>query len=40
MTSLAQPQVMVVDDDPGMCSFLQAFLTERGYRAITLNKSA
>jgi two-component system, NtrC family, response regulator AtoC len=27
---------MVVDDDPAMCTFLRAFLTERGYSAITI----
>ena len=31
-----RPQVMVVDDDLSMCNFLRAFLTERGYQAITL----
>jgi two-component system response regulator AtoC len=28
-------QVMVVDDDPSMCNFLQSFLEARGYQAIT-----
>src|SRR2546428_6687441 len=32
----AKPQVMVVDDDAAMRSFLQAFLLERGYNVITL----
>jgi two-component system response regulator AtoC len=30
-----KPQVLVVDDDPSMCNFLRAFLTQRGYHAIT-----
>jgi two-component system, NtrC family, response regulator AtoC len=29
-------QVMVVDDDPAMCAFLRAFLSERGYSALTV----
>jgi len=29
-------QVMVVDDDPAMCAFLRAFLSERGYAAMTM----
>ncbi|HWF84201.1 MAG TPA: sigma-54 dependent transcriptional regulator, partial [Vicinamibacterales bacterium] len=29
-------QVMVVDDDPAMCAFLRAFLSERGYSAMTV----
>lgn len=33
------PQVMVVDDDLSMCNFLRAFLTERGYRAITVGNA-
>jgi two-component system, NtrC family, response regulator AtoC len=32
----AKTQVMVVDDDPAMCAFLLAFLSERGYSAMTL----
>jgi two-component system response regulator AtoC len=28
---------MVVDDDPAMCEFLRAFLTQRGYNAITFS---
>jgi two-component system response regulator AtoC len=31
-----KPQVMVVDDDLSMRSFLTAFLAERGYQAVTL----
>jgi two-component system response regulator AtoC len=31
-----KPQVMVVDDDAAMCSFLHTFLSERGYAPITL----
>ena len=30
---------MVVDDDAAMCNFLRAFLTERGYTAVTLNSA-
>jgi two-component system response regulator AtoC len=29
-------QVMVVDDDPSMCTFLQSFLTARGYQTVAL----
>jgi DNA-binding NtrC family response regulator len=29
-------QVMVVDDDPSMCNFLQSFLETRGYRTVAL----
>jgi two-component system response regulator AtoC len=31
-----KPQVMVVDDDLAMCSFLRAFLGSRGYSAVTV----
>src|SRR5262245_4922691 len=31
-----RPQVMVVDDDLAMCTFLQTFLAERGYQTITV----
>ena len=31
-----KPQVMVVDDDPSMCSFLRSFLSERGYSAVAV----
>ena len=34
-----KPHVMVVDDDPGMCAFLETFLAERGYHAITLGNA-
>jgi two-component system, NtrC family, response regulator AtoC len=34
-----KPQVMVVDDDLAMCNFLRAFLTERGYQAITMGNA-
>src|SRR5205809_5597011 len=34
-----KPQVMVVDDDLTMCSFLTAFLAERGYQAVTLGNA-
>jgi two-component system response regulator AtoC len=30
---------MVVDDDQAMCSFLRAFLAERGYQAVTLSSA-
>jgi two-component system response regulator AtoC len=30
---------MVVDDDLAMCNFLRSFLTDRGYRAITLGSA-
>ena len=30
---------MVVDDDPGMCAFLESFLAERGYHAITVDNA-
>src|SRR6476620_9414300 len=31
----AKPQVMVVDDDPAMCTFLETFLADRGYAVVT-----
>ena len=34
-----KPQVMVVDDDPAMCAFLQDFLVARGYGALTITNS-
>jgi len=34
-----KPQVMVVDDDLAMCNFLRAFLTARGYQAITIGSA-
>ena len=34
-----KPNVMVVDDDPAMCAFLESFLAERGYRAKTLSNA-
>jgi two-component system, NtrC family, response regulator AtoC len=34
-----KPQVMVVDDDLAMCTFLTAFLAERGYQAVTLGNA-
>jgi two-component system response regulator AtoC len=37
--SNGRPQVMVVDDDLSMCNFLRAFLTERGYQAVTLGSA-
>jgi len=30
---------MVVDDDPAMCSFLRAFLADRGYCAVTVSNA-
>jgi two-component system, NtrC family, response regulator AtoC len=35
----SKPQVMVVDDDLAMCHFLGAFLSERGYSAVTINNA-
>ena len=34
----SKPQVMVVDDDLSMCAFLESFLCERGYSALTLDR--
>src|SRR5262245_57962818 len=34
-----KPQVMVVDDDLSMCSFLRAFLASRGYAAVTVTSA-
>jgi len=34
-----QPQVMVVDDDLAMCSFLRSFLGSRGYSALTVTNA-
>src|SRR5919202_225981 len=34
-----RPQVMVVDDDLSMCNFLRAFLSQRGYQAVTLGSA-
>ena len=34
-----KPQVMVVDDDVTMCNFLRAFLSDRGYCAITVGSA-
>jgi two-component system, NtrC family, response regulator AtoC len=34
-----KPQVMVVDDDLAMCSFLRAFLATRGYSALTVTNA-
>jgi two-component system response regulator AtoC len=38
-SSTSRPQVMVVDDDLAMCTFLRTFLTERGYYAVTLGSA-
>src|SRR5438093_387804 len=38
-TQPIKPQVMVVDDDLAMCNFLRAFLSERGYAAVTLGSA-
>ena len=35
----SKPQVMVVDDDLTMCSFLRTFLVDRGYAAITVGSA-
>src|SRR5438128_8336058 len=34
-----KPQVMVVDDDLAMCSFLRTFLGARGYSALTVTNA-
>ena len=34
-----KPHVMVVDDDPSMCAFLESFLDERGYHAVTVGNA-
>jgi two-component system response regulator AtoC len=34
-----KPHVLVVDDDQSMCAFLAAFLSERGYHAITVGNA-
>jgi len=34
-----KPQVMVVDDDLTMCTFLKSFLAERGYQAVTMSSA-
>jgi len=34
-----KPQVMVVDDDLAMCSFLRTFLGARGYSALTMSNA-
>src|SRR5215510_4351690 len=34
-----KPQVMVVDDDLAMCSFLRTFLGARGYSAVTITNA-
>ncbi len=34
-----KPQVMVVDDDLAMCSFLRTFLGARGYNALTMTNA-
>jgi two-component system response regulator AtoC len=34
-----KPQVMVVDDDHTMCTFLKSFLAERGYQAVTMSNA-
>jgi two-component system response regulator AtoC len=36
---MAQPQVMVVDDDRAMCEFLRSFLAARGYQPVTLSSA-
>ena len=39
MSFSQKPQVMVVDDDLAMCGFLRAFLSTRGYEAVTLTNA-
>jgi DNA-binding NtrC family response regulator len=34
-----RPHVMVVDDDPNMCDFLESFLAVRGYQAVTVGSA-
>jgi two-component system response regulator AtoC len=34
-----KPQVMVVDDDSAMCTFLRAFLSARGYQSVALGSA-
>jgi len=34
-----KPHVMVVDDDLSMCNFLRAFLSDRGYAAVTMGNA-
>src|SRR5206468_5642639 len=34
------PHVMVVDDDPAMRAFLESFLAERGYKAVSVGNAA
>src|SRR2546423_9633104 len=36
---MSATQVMVVDDDTGMCEFLRAFLSERGYAVIAVDSA-
>jgi two-component system response regulator AtoC len=38
-TPASRPQIMVVDDDMAMCSFLRTFLAERGYCAVTVGNA-
>ena len=40
MNPNGKPHVMVVDDDPAMCAFLESFLAERGYRAVTMRDAS
>ena len=39
MSLNGSPEVMVVDDDVAMCTFLQTFLAARGYSAITVSSA-
>src|SRR6187549_2180555 len=39
MSFSGRPQVMIVDDDLAMCSFLRTFLASRGYEAVALTNA-
>ena len=39
MSFSGRPQVMIVDDDLAMCSFLRTFLGSRGYEAVALTNA-
>ena len=39
MSFSGRPQVMIVDDDLAMCSYLRTFLGSRGYEAVALTNA-
>jgi len=39
MNPKGQPQVMVVDDDPSTCTYLASFLSDRGYRFVSVSNA-